>query len=210
VKLLAVSIAGACVVALAAAERSARPADSAASCARPAGAQTTLIIDGDLYALIRSDRRPNGYLGGWSGTPATSISPLLRLVRAFGLDGTPQQLLRLRKLQGGRYGQGGSIAYFDLQCRGSYRVIALARGKGPVRFWLQEQRGTRQTVTRAFCMRPQALRKGALLMAKFSAPLTTAAPTFSVDRDGNGTNDLEGRFRSGGGSFPKVTPRRCV
>jgi hypothetical protein len=209
VKLLAVSIAGACFVALAAAERGARPADAAAGCARSAGEQTTLIVDGDLYALIRSNAAPHGYLGGWSGTPATTISPLLRLTRAFGLAGTPQELLRLRKLPGARYGQGGSIAYFDLTCRGSYTVIALVRGAGPTRFWLQEQQGPHQTVTRAFCMRSQTLRKGALLAAKFRAPLTTAAPTFSVDRDGNGTHDLEGLFRPGGAGFPKVTPRRC-
>jgi hypothetical protein len=209
VKLLAVSIAGACFVALAAAERGARPASAAASCARSGGEQTTLIVDGDLYALIRSDARPHAYLGGWSGTPATTISPLLRLTRAFGLRGTPQELLRLRRLPGGRYGQGGSIAYFDLTCRGGYTVIALVRGAGLARFWLQEQQGTRQTVTRAFCMRAQTLRKGALLAARFRAPLTSAAPTFSVDRDGNGTHELEGLFRPGGSSFPKVTPRRC-
>jgi hypothetical protein len=207
-KLLAVALAAGLALTLGGLQRAARSADAGPTCARRAGEQTTLIIDGGLYALVRSSTKPAGYLGGWSGTAVTTLQPALRVARAFGLS--PQRLAHVPPVRGGTYGQGGGIGYFDFRCRGTYRVIALVRKAGPTRFWLQEQHGLQQTVLRAFCMRPLTLRRGALLAATFRMPLPAAAPRYSVDRDGDGKTDASGRFRPGGARFPRHSPARCA
>jgi hypothetical protein len=170
--------------------------------------RTTAIIDGDLYAMVRS--RPGGFLFGWSGPAVESYDAAIRLVRELGVTGTERQLVRLvtdpRAIVGGEYADLGSIASFSVRCPGTYRLTAVvrtARFVPATRIWLRQER---RHVLRSFCMSPQWLPSRARITVTFSAPLAATAPSYAVDRNADGRIDRSGRFRSGGAGFP-ASPR---
>jgi hypothetical protein len=171
---------------------------------------TTVVIDGELYAMVRAPG-PR-YVFGWSGKPVLTFDEALRLLRKLGLRGTDRQLFGLlsggRKIPGASYGEGGSIAYFFLRCRGRYTSTVVVRGgryRPATRIWLHEERAR---ILRAFCMDEVWLPKDARLSVTFTAPLASTPPTFSIDRNADGRIDRRGKFRPGGGSFPSP-PVRC-
>jgi hypothetical protein len=180
---------------------------AAPSACRP-NETATVIIDGELYGMVRASG-PR-YVFGWSGKPVLTIDDALRLLRKLGLRGTDRQLFGLlsggRKIPGASYGEGGSIAYFFLRCRGRYTATVVVRGGRylpATRIWLHEERRLR-----AFCMDEQWLPNDARLSVTFTAPLASTAPTFAIDRNADGRIDRRGKFRRGGGSFPSP-PVRC-
>jgi hypothetical protein len=181
-----------------------QPQPGGASCQRPDNQQTTLAIDGELYALVR-ERRPVGYLAGWSGSQVRALALLARVAKPFGVTGR-RQLLDLPPIEGGVYGPAGSTGYFDLRCSGTFRAIVLVRRGGLVGLQLQEERGLRQLVLRSFCLPARRLPKGALVSVAFHAPLRATAPAFRVDRDGDGRADAGGRLRPGGARFVGPAP----
>jgi hypothetical protein len=170
--------------------------------------RTTAIIDGDLYAMVRSQQ--GRYLFGWSGPPVRSYTDAVRLVRALGVTGSEQQLIRLvtdpKTIAGGEYADLGSIASFSVRCPGTYRLTAVvrtARFLPATRIWLRQER---QRVLRSFCMSPQWLPSRARITVTFSSPLAATAPSYTVDRNADGKVDRNGTFRSGGAGFP-ASPR---
>lgn len=119
---------------------------------------TTVIIDGELYGMVRA-AGPR-YVFGWSGKPVLTFDEALRLLRNLGLRGTDRQLFGLvsgaHKIPGATYGVGGSIAYFFLRCRGRYTATVVVRGGRylpATRIWLHEER---RRVLPAFCMDEEA------------------------------------------------------
>ena len=175
-----------------------------APCRPDSNERTTLIIDGDLYAYVRStDRR---YIFGWSGPPVLSFPEAFHLIRLLGVKAAPQQIFTAKHVIGGMYTDGGSIAFFDFSCSGRYDAKAVVRVAGPTRFWLQESRGANTVSGRAFCMTAQNLPKGALLITSFTRPLAAAPPTFGIDLDRDGRIDRRGRFAHGGARFPNTGP----
>jgi hypothetical protein len=179
---------------------------AATAACRPNPTETaTLIVDGDLYAGVRS--QDGRYIFGWSGPPVLSFPAAFRLVRQLGVKASVQQLLSGKEVAGATYADGGSIAYFSFSCPGRYDVKAVVRIAGPTRFWLQERRLVGVVPGRTFCMTAQDLPKGALLTASFDRPLGARPPTFAVDVDADGTVDRRGSFRHGGAAFPRVGAR---
>jgi len=173
---------------------------------RPNATETaTLIVDGDLYAGVRS--KDGRYIFGWSGPPVLSFPEAFRLIRQLGVPAPAQKLLGGKEVAGATYADGGSIAYFDFSCSGRYDVKAVVRIASPTRFWLQEQRASRVLPARAFCMTAQELPNGALLVTSFDRPLATTPPVFAVDVNGDGRIDRRGSFRRGGAGFPNVGAR---
>ena len=201
------------LVALAiAASLSARPAAAltTGACVHAPGGPTTLIADGNLYAVVRSAQRR--YLFGWSGRPVQSFPEAIRLVRELGFTGSDVELSRRLSgagIPGGTYSDQGSISDFTLSCQGRYTVTAVVRtDRGAItatRFWLQQ--GGLPRVTRAFCMPEQWVPAGARVSVTFRVPLAAASPVFAIDWDGNGKIDSIGPFRPGGKRFP--TSDRC-
>jgi hypothetical protein len=152
-------------------------------------------------------RSTNGrYLFGWSGDPLLSVSEAIRLIRALGVKGTVRQIADLvfdtPEIAGGDYADSGVTADFHLACPGTYRAtVVVRRGKipWPSRIWLQQGA---DRVRRAYCMPSLALPLGARLSVEFEAPLGAAPPTYTVDRDADGTPDGQGSFRPGGNNAP--------
>jgi hypothetical protein len=179
------------------------------ACTRMQNEHTTLIIDGDLYGLVRTTSRTSGYLFGWSDTPVLSFDEALRLMHELGVKGTIAELLKLPPLSGGESFNAGSIGNFDLHCANGYRATAVVKHAGFTRFWLQQQRGMLQKVTRAYCMPALNLPKGALLSAVFAAPLRATPPSYTVDRNRDGMVDGRGLFHHGGADFPQVSYAKC-
>jgi hypothetical protein len=198
-------IVGTAVAALAAAAVAAGQSEAwrssrLAPCRPNANERAVLIVDGDLYAYVRStDGR---YIFGWSGPPVLDFPEAFRLVRQLGVKTSSQQLLNAKEVAGSTYADDGSIAYFSFSCSGRYEAKAVVRIAGPTRFWLQEQRGSSVRRGGAFCMDAQDLPKGALLVASFTRPLAAEPPTFAVDLNRDGRIDRRGRFRHGGARFP--------
>jgi hypothetical protein len=179
-----------------------------AGCDPTSVARTTAIIDGDLYAMVRSRR--GRYLFGWSGPPVRSYDDAVRLVRALGVTGTERQLISLvtdpKTIVGGDYADLGSISSFSVRCPGAYRltvVVRTARFLPATRIWLRQER---QRVLRSFCMSPQWLPSRARITVTFSAPLAATVPSYAIDRNADGKVDRVGSFRSGGAGFP-ASPR---
>jgi hypothetical protein len=177
---------------------------AAAKCDPANSEATTVIIDGDLYGMVRAQ---NGrYLFGWSGPPVLSFDEALRLIKALGVKGTREQLFSLilgPGIFGGDYSEGGSIGYFDVHCPGVYRATVVVRRERflpATRIWLQQQEGIR--VRRSFCMAPRWLPGGARLSVTFASPLQAKAPVFTIDRNADGTVDGRGSFHRGGARFP--------
>jgi hypothetical protein len=195
------------VIALAiAASLSTRPAAATGTraCVHAPG-PTTLIIDGNLYAVVRAAQRR--YLFGASGRPVLSMPEALRLVRRLGFTGTDAQLFRRLEregIPGAGYADAGSISNFTFGCQGTYTATAVVRtDRGAItatRFWLQQ--GGTLHVTRAFCMPEQWVPVGARVSVTFRVPLAAAAPVFAIDWDANGKVDSVGPFRAGGTRFP--------
>src|SRR5690242_12889151 len=94
-----------------------------AACRPNATETATLILDGDLYAGVRS--QDGRYIFGWSGPPVLSFPEAFRLVRQLGLRSPVQELLSGKEIAGATYADGGSIAYFAFSCSGRYDVKAV-------------------------------------------------------------------------------------
>jgi hypothetical protein len=178
------------------------------ACSPTSAVRTTAFIDGDLYAMVHSQR--GGYLFGWSGPPVRSYDDAVRLVRALGVTGSERKLISLvthpRTIAGGEYADLGSIASFSVRCPGTYRLTAVvrtARLLPATRIWLRQER---HRVLRSFCMSPQWLPSRARITVTFSSPLAATAPSFVIDRNADGKADRSGHFRSGGAGFP-ASPR---
>jgi len=165
------------------------------------GTSTKLILDGDLYAVVRAPGRH--YLFGSSGILVETVPEALRLVRALGFTGTDSKLFDLLDkrdhISGALYNDGE----YDFSCAGTYTATALVRQKGgyivATRFWLQQGE---PRVTRAFCMPEQWVPAGAHVSVTFRVPLGTSAPVFRIDWNGDGKVDSVGPFRAGGARFP--------
>jgi hypothetical protein len=171
-------------------------------------ARTTALIDGDLYAMVQSQR--GGYLFGWSGPPVRSYDDAVRLVRLLGVTGSERKLISLvtdpGTIGGGEFADLGSIASFSVRCPGTYRltaVVRIARFLPATRIWLRQER---QRVLRSFCMSPQWLPSRARITVTFSSPLAATLPSYAIDRNADGKVDRSGHFRSGGAGFP-ASPR---
>jgi hypothetical protein len=187
------------------------PARAAATCANGRAPQTTLFIEGNLYAVVRAQQH---YLFGASGRTVLDFAEALRLIRALGYTNTKTTaqvttLIRRAGVPGATFSDGGGASEFDLDCRGVYTVTALVRREGNAitgtRFWLQL--GQQPRLKRAFCMPEQWVPAGALVSVTFRAPLATTAPVFTIDWDGNGKIDSVGPFQPGGARFP--SSERC-
>lgn len=172
---------------------------------------TTVIIDGDLYGMVRSSAAR--YVFGWSGPPVLGLGEAVALRRMLGLRGTAKELLTLPEIVGSDYADGGSIGYFSLACPGRYRATVVVHGPGQyrpkTRFWLRDERSMRSPddpqagqVLRAFCMPPVWIPNRGRLSVAFTSPLASTAPVFEVDRNGDGKTERHGSFRRGGGGFP--------
>ena len=191
------------VLAGTASSRPAEPATVGSVCPYADVEETTVIIDGELYGMIRAPG-PR-YVFGWSGKPALDFPEAFRLVRLLGLKGSDRELFALlsRGIRGADYSDGGSIGYFYLRCPGTYRAVVVVRGPGAVpatRIWLHEELHGR--VVRSFCMPGQWIWPRARLAVRFTAPLSAKPPTFEIDRNGDGRIDRRGTFRRGGAAFP--------
>jgi hypothetical protein len=171
---------------------------------------TSAVIDGELYAMVRSGR--GRYLFGASGAYLRSFDELPPLLRALGLHGSDAELVRFAldapQIVGGEFADGGSIGYFIFECPGRYRLTAVVRKYRragwvtPTRIWLQDRRGTGERVVRSFCMKPKVLPVGARIAVTFRRPLGSSPPRYEIDRDGDGVFERSGPFRKGGAGFP--------
>lgn len=201
---LTCSIAASLAVLVAAVAAPSAAAREAARCERGQVSQTTLSIDGNLYAVIRGEHQR--YAFGGSGPPVSSVSEALTLIRKLGFGGTNAELFRRlagSSIPGTDFADGGGSSDFFLTCRGSYRATALVRRDGrfitATRFWLRQGE---PRVTRAFCMPEQWVPAGALVSVSFRVPLASAPPVFEIDWNGDGKVDSVGPFRPGGTAFP--------
>jgi hypothetical protein len=169
------------------------------------------IIDGDLYAMVRSQR--GRYLFGSSGEPLLDVQEAIRLLRALGLTGSDEALVRFASnahtIVGGHFFNGGGSSYFDFACPGAYRLTAVVRQTPfpPTRIWLQQRQRGAERVVRSFCMPPQLLEGGVRISVSFRAPLGKVPPRYEIDLDADGVTDRSGAFRPGGADFPSDT--RC-
>src|SRR5262245_65570639 len=70
---------------------------AASACAPATRPQsTTVIIDGDLYGMVRSSS--GRYVFGWSGPPVLGFGEAVALRRMLGLRGTAEELLTLPEI----------------------------------------------------------------------------------------------------------------
>jgi hypothetical protein len=144
----------------------------------PPPATTTFVMDGDLYAVVRSTR--GGLIAGWSGPPVLTFDGAFRWLRALGV---PQaEMFSGREPVGATFGDGGSRSDFFFECNAGYTARAVVRrGRYPVQFGVVDELGAK--VTRAFHTPPLRLPLNALVELRFSHPLARQAPTLRVDRN---------------------------
>jgi hypothetical protein len=143
-------------------------------------ADTDFVMDGDLYAVVRSSR--GGLIAGWSGPPVLTFDGAFRWLRALGVPKT--DLLSGREPVGATFGDSGSRSDFFFQCNATYTARAVVRrGRYRVQLGVVEEAGAR--VLRAFHTPPLRLPLGAVVELRFIHPLAGRAPILLVDRTGD-------------------------